>query len=147
MNYAVKTPLQLRPLLVGFRKSAGLTQSDMASRLGVTQQTYAQLEAKPESASMDRLFLVLKMLKVNVILTQPSGPTLPADRLPGRSRPLDSPAAAKKTATKPRRITVPETPAASQSITGTAPAGRKVSRKPAAIRVAPVAGTKKREDW
>jgi HTH-type transcriptional regulator / antitoxin HipB len=109
MDYPVKTPLQLRPLLVGFRKSAGLTQADMASRLGVTQQTYAQLEAKPESARMDRLFLVLAMLKVNIILNQPSEQTLPEP-----------------------------TPA---------PAGRKVSKKPAAVRVASAAGAKKREDW
>ena len=43
MDYPVKTTLQLRPLLVGFRKAAGLTQAQMASHLGVTQQTYAQL--------------------------------------------------------------------------------------------------------
>ncbi|TAM54315.1 MAG: XRE family transcriptional regulator [Paraburkholderia sp.] len=77
MDYPVKTPQQLRPLLVGFRKAAGLTQAQLAARLGVTQQTYAQLEAKPESTSLDRLYLVLKLLNVGLVLTQASGPARP----------------------------------------------------------------------
>jgi len=73
MYYPLKTPQQLRPLLLGFRKAAGLTQAQLAARLGVTQQTYAQLEAKPESASLDRIYLVLKLLDVSLILTDRSG--------------------------------------------------------------------------
>jgi len=68
VDYPVKTSSQLRPLLVGFRKAAGFTQADIAIRLGVTQQSYAQLEAKPESASMDRLFTVLRLLNVHMTL-------------------------------------------------------------------------------
>ncbi|PMS15671.1 transcriptional regulator [Trinickia dabaoshanensis] len=75
MDYPVKTLQQLRPLLVGFRKAAGLTQAQLAARLGVTQQTYAQLEAKPESASFDRLYPVLKLLDVNLVLAQVPGST------------------------------------------------------------------------
>jgi hypothetical protein len=37
VDYLVKIPQQLRPLLVGFRKVAGLTQAQLAARLGVTQ--------------------------------------------------------------------------------------------------------------
>lgn len=73
VDYPVKTPQQLRPLLVGFRKAAGLTQAQLAARLGVTQQTYAQLEAKPESASLDRLYLVLNLLNVSLVLTHVPG--------------------------------------------------------------------------
>ena len=69
MDYPVKTSSQLRPLLVGFRKAAGFTQADVAIRLGVTQQTYAQLEAKPESASTDRLFTVLRLFNVDMTLS------------------------------------------------------------------------------
>ncbi|WP_430365227.1 helix-turn-helix transcriptional regulator [Trinickia sp. NRRL B-1857] len=74
MDYPVITPQQLRPLLVGFRKAAGLTQAQLAARLGVTQQTYAQLEARPESASLDRLHLIFKLLNVSLVLTQASAP-------------------------------------------------------------------------
>lgn len=80
MDYPVKTASQLRPLLVGFRKAAGLTQAQMALRLGVTQQTYAQLEAKPESSSMERIFKVLRLLNVNMVLDHAKAiatPTVP----------------------------------------------------------------------
>ncbi|AVG79034.1 helix-turn-helix protein [Pantoea ananatis] len=43
--YTVKTLSQLRPLLIAFRKEKGLTQKDISERLGVTQQTYARMEA------------------------------------------------------------------------------------------------------
>ena len=70
MDFPVKTPLQLRPLLVGFRKAAGLTQAQVASRLGMAQQTYAQIEAKPEATSLHRLYHVLKIFDVDIVLTQ-----------------------------------------------------------------------------
>jgi HTH-type transcriptional regulator/antitoxin HipB len=70
MDYPIKTLSQLRPILKGFRKSAGMTQTMMASHLGVTQQTYAQLEANPASASVERLFKVLRVLDVHLTLSQ-----------------------------------------------------------------------------
>jgi HTH-type transcriptional regulator/antitoxin HipB len=75
VDYAVKTLSQLRPILQGFRKAAGHTQTSMARQLGVTQQTYAELEANPASASVERLFKVLRLLDVEMTLTQiPNGP-------------------------------------------------------------------------
>jgi HTH-type transcriptional regulator / antitoxin HipB len=70
LDYPVKTLSQLRPILQGFRKAAGLTQAMMASKLGVTQQTYAQLEANPAAASLERLFKVLRVLNVGLTLSQ-----------------------------------------------------------------------------
>ncbi|WP_233808551.1 helix-turn-helix transcriptional regulator [Paraburkholderia sp. HP33-1] len=70
MDYAIKTLSQLRPILQGFRKAAGLTQAAMAAHLGVTQQTYAQLEANPAAVSVERLFKVLRVLQVDLKLTQ-----------------------------------------------------------------------------
>jgi HTH-type transcriptional regulator / antitoxin HipB len=69
VQYSVKTLGQLRPILQGFRKSAGLTQAMMAEQLGVTQQTYAQLEANPAAASLERLFKVLRVLNVELSLS------------------------------------------------------------------------------
>ncbi|EBH1936222.1 helix-turn-helix transcriptional regulator [Salmonella enterica] len=63
---------QLRPLLIGFRKSKGLTQRELSARLGVTQQTYARLEANPSKASFERLYKVLNILEVEISLI--SGP-------------------------------------------------------------------------
>lgn len=73
MDYPIKTLSQLKPILQGFRKTAGLTQAAMASHLGVTQQTYAQLEANPAAVSVERLFKVLRVLEVGLTLTQTAG--------------------------------------------------------------------------
>ncbi|PTB21230.1 XRE family transcriptional regulator [Trinickia symbiotica] len=84
MDFPISTLGQLRPILVGFRKSAGLTQAKMASRLGVTQQTYAQLEANPASASVERLFRVLRVLNVDLVLSpRVARPDEPGTQQPG----------------------------------------------------------------
>ncbi|MGA7816791.1 helix-turn-helix domain-containing protein, partial [Caballeronia sp.] len=76
MDYPVKTLSQLRPILQGFRKAAGLTQAVMATHLGVTQQTYARLEANPSAISVERLFRALRVLGVELTLTQTATPPL-----------------------------------------------------------------------
>lgn len=68
-QYALKTLNQLRPVLIGFRKANGLTQKDVSERLGVTQQTYARLEANPTSAGFERLFKVFSALGVEIVLS------------------------------------------------------------------------------
>ncbi|EFM20668.1 MULTISPECIES: helix-turn-helix transcriptional regulator [Pantoea] len=67
--YPIKTLSQLRPLLIGFRKANGLTQKDLSERLGVTQQTYARLEANPARASIERLFKIFTLLGVEMTLS------------------------------------------------------------------------------
>lgn len=67
--YPLKTLNQLRPMLIGFRKAKGLTQREVSERLGVTQQTYARLEANPAGASIERLFRVLTVLGVEMVLS------------------------------------------------------------------------------
>ncbi|WP_186378503.1 helix-turn-helix transcriptional regulator [Yersinia intermedia] len=70
MNYPIKILSQLRPTLIGFRKQKGLTQASLAQLLGITQQSYAKLEADPASASIERLFKVLQLLDVELILSE-----------------------------------------------------------------------------
>ncbi|HWW05775.1 helix-turn-helix transcriptional regulator [Collimonas sp.] len=69
MNYSIKTLSQLRLILQGFRKTNRLTQAALADKLGITQQSYAQLEANPAAASVDRLFRVLQVLGVDLVLS------------------------------------------------------------------------------
>ncbi|MBP0618860.1 helix-turn-helix transcriptional regulator [Cupriavidus consociatus] len=69
MQYPIHTLTQLRPILQGFRKSRGLTQANMAAYLGVRQQTYAELEANPATASVERLFKALRVLGVEMVLS------------------------------------------------------------------------------
>ncbi|EFC4311679.1 helix-turn-helix transcriptional regulator, partial [Escherichia coli] len=67
--FPVRLLSQLRPLLIGFRKSKGLTQRELSAMLGVTQQTYARLEANPSKASFERLYKVLNVLGVEISLS------------------------------------------------------------------------------
>jgi HTH-type transcriptional regulator/antitoxin HipB len=74
MDYPIKTLQQLRPILVGFRKQAGLSQVEVASLLGVTQQSYAKIEANPAATSVERLFKILRLLGSEIVLTQSAQP-------------------------------------------------------------------------
>jgi HTH-type transcriptional regulator/antitoxin HipB len=73
--YPIKTLSQLPLILKGFRKEKGLTQAVMAERLGITQQSYAYFEANPATATLERLFMVLRMLDVEISLNQTSPAT------------------------------------------------------------------------
>lgn len=131
MAFPVQTLTQLRPILVGFRKSAGLTQAQLAARVGVTQQSYAQLEANPSAVSIERLFKVLNALGVRMTLSLDE-----RDELAKAADYVAAPAVRKPAASK-RGTTVAKSP------TGTT-AG--VARKrPAATRAKP--RVSKREDW
>ncbi|MGC6388910.1 helix-turn-helix transcriptional regulator [Ewingella sp. S1.OA.A_B6] len=74
VSYPLKTLSQLRPLLVGFRKAKGLTQREVSEKLGVTQQTYARLEANPAAASLERLFRVFNVLGIEMEFSSESNP-------------------------------------------------------------------------
>ena len=75
MIYPIKTLSQLPLVLKGFRKEKRLTQAAMAEKLGITQQSYAYFEANPAIATLERLFMVLRMLDVEISLDQPSSVT------------------------------------------------------------------------
>jgi len=67
-RYPVRTPEQLPALLKAFRKQAGLTQGQLALRLGVTQQTFSALERNAHKVSADRLLQLLSLLGVETVL-------------------------------------------------------------------------------
>jgi len=70
-GYTVRTADQLPALLQAFRKDAGLTQSEAALRLGVTQQTYSALERNAETVGAARLVKLLGILGVELVLSKP----------------------------------------------------------------------------
>lgn len=142
MAFPVQTLTQLRPILVGFRKSAGLTQAQLAARLGVTQQSYAQLEANPSAVSIERLFKVLNTLGVRMTLalgTQDASaasadPVPDADAAPA----VRQPAASKRKPDATRGTTAAKKPA--RPAAGAA-RKRPATATPGKPRVS------KREDW
>ncbi len=115
MLYPIKTLSQLRPILQGFRKATGLTQAAVAERLGVSQQSYAKIEANPGSASLERLYAVFSILNVEITLS--SRESAPAEAETSGRRPLATsvvvaegkPALRAKTKElkTPRRVTPP----------------------------------------
>ena len=133
MIYPLKTLSQLPLLLKGFRKEKGLTQAAMAERLGITQQSYAYFEANPAAATLERLFLVLRMLDVEISLDHTSSATN-KDATPTVTVTSKRPSIVKATSQK-----IGKTPSA-------AAVGKK---KPSAVaKVGPiVAPTRKKESW
>lgn len=70
--FTVRTPEQLPAFVQAFRKQAGLTQAQVAQRLGVTQQTYSALERRAASMSTARLLKLLHILDAELVLAQSS---------------------------------------------------------------------------
>ncbi|MEX3931804.1 helix-turn-helix domain-containing protein [Paraburkholderia phymatum] len=164
MEYSVKTLSQLRPVLRGFRKAAGLTQAMLAERLGITQQSYAQFEANPAAAGVERLFKVLRLLNAGITLSQDA--LSPANTAPvAKMAPSNRAAATNGNVSKARPATpreagtkraAPARKTGKRAQPGTAaPGARLAARKTASDRKAraPVkvkrAATppKKRENW
>ena len=71
-DYHLRTAEQLSILLQAFRKESGLTQSEVALRLGVTQQTYSTLERNAETVGVGRLLKLLGILGVELVLSKPA---------------------------------------------------------------------------
>lgn len=68
MHYPIITPDQLPAMLRSLRQSAGLTQTQLAERLGISQQSYARLEARPAAASVERLSKLLRALDAELVI-------------------------------------------------------------------------------
>jgi HTH-type transcriptional regulator/antitoxin HipB len=85
-SFPVRTPEQLPGLLQGFRKEAGLTQAEVAARLGVTQQTLSALERNAGAVSVARLMKLLAVLGVELALLSRAATGKSPGRRSGGSR-------------------------------------------------------------
>lgn len=72
MDYPIRTIEQLRPVLIDLRKSASKSQADVAALLGITQQSYARIEANPAATSGARLLTILRLLGAGMVITSPA---------------------------------------------------------------------------
>jgi HTH-type transcriptional regulator/antitoxin HipB len=80
MNYTINTLDQLKPILVGYRKSNGLSQKALAAKLGISQQTYQTLESNPQKVTIERLFNVLTLLGGRLSLSYIVNPSIKNQR-------------------------------------------------------------------
>jgi HTH-type transcriptional regulator/antitoxin HipB len=69
VDYPIKTIAQLQPILQGFRKATGMSQTAVAKKLGISQQSYAEFELNPQLASVERLIKILRLLNVEISLS------------------------------------------------------------------------------
>lgn len=73
MDYPVTLSSQLRQLLKSLRKSRGLTQSELAQRLGVVQSRVADIERDPGAVSVEQMLQVLAMLGAQWVVRETAG--------------------------------------------------------------------------
>lgn len=68
MDYTLQLPDQLAPHLRALRKSRGLSQAALASKLGLTQSRIAAIERNPAALGAGQLLRVLSALDVQLVL-------------------------------------------------------------------------------
>ena len=68
MAYAVQVPSQLSSHLRALRKVKGLTQAELATRLGVDQTRIAKIERDPLAVSVKQFLQILSALGVQLAL-------------------------------------------------------------------------------
>ena len=70
-EFPIRTADQLPGVLQAFRKESGLSQTEVASRMGLTQQKLSYLELNASSASAERVLALLSVLGVELVLRRP----------------------------------------------------------------------------
>jgi HTH-type transcriptional regulator / antitoxin HipB len=78
MDYLISVPGQLAPQLRSLRKVRGLSQTDLANRLGVSQSRIAAIESNPTAVSAGQLLEVLAILGTNLVLRDAQAPAAAA---------------------------------------------------------------------
>ena len=84
-KFTVRAAAQLPPLLQAFRKEVGLTQTEVALRLGVSQQTYSAMERNADRVGTASLLKLLNILGVELTLGTPPSGALPTAGPSGRA--------------------------------------------------------------
>ena len=68
MSFRAADTKQLGYLLRGYRKQQGLSQSQVAERIGLAQNEISRIETGAVSPTTDRLFKILSALNLNLVL-------------------------------------------------------------------------------
>jgi HTH-type transcriptional regulator/antitoxin HipB len=68
MQQLITTPSQVGEILRRRRKARGLSQQEVAAKLGVSQGRLSTLESDPSGLTLERLLAVANLLGLQVIL-------------------------------------------------------------------------------
>ncbi len=61
---------QIGALLQGRRKALGFSQTDLASRVDLSQNRLSELESRPETLTVEQLLALLNVLGIEMTLTE-----------------------------------------------------------------------------
>ena len=78
MDISIQTIDQLSTHLKALRHACGMSQGELAKRLGLSQSRLARIEGKPESIRVDQLLQLLNAMDVSLVLATKTGTSLPA---------------------------------------------------------------------
>lgn len=70
MDYLISIADQLAPQLRSLRKARGLSQSDLAAKLGVSQSRVAVIERNPTAVGFGQLIELLNILGVDLVFRE-----------------------------------------------------------------------------
>lgn len=73
MKQILSLSKQLGPILQSARKSAGLSQTELAQRLGISQSRVSAMELDPGSINVDQLLALLAALNHEVLVQSKNG--------------------------------------------------------------------------
>ena len=73
MKQILSLSKQLGPILQSARKSAGLSQTELAQRLGISQSRISAMELDPGSINVDQLLVLLAALKLELLVQPKNG--------------------------------------------------------------------------
>ena len=68
MKQILSVPDQLSPLLQAARKSTGLSQTALATRLGISQSRMSAMELDPASINLDQLMALVAALNLELLV-------------------------------------------------------------------------------
>jgi HTH-type transcriptional regulator/antitoxin HipB len=68
MKQILSIPNQLAPLLQAARKSAGLSQTELARRLDLSQSRMSAMELNPASLRLDQLLSICATLQLEIVV-------------------------------------------------------------------------------
>ena len=68
MTTSIRTATQLGALMLARRQALGLSQQDVASRLGISQNRLSELERNPERLTIERLLAYANLLGLELVL-------------------------------------------------------------------------------
>ena len=87
MKQILSLSRQLGPLLQSARKSAGLSQTALAQRLGISQSRVSAMERDPGSISVEQLLALLAALHHEVLVQPKQGAAVVSDDSAGAATP------------------------------------------------------------